>query len=267
MKNAIDTALQKTQEGKKKALIAYVTGGYPSFDQMNKILDSLKKGGVDIVEIGVPFSDPIADGPTIQLSSQEALKKKTSLQKILEWLKSYNEKCSLPIIIMSYLNPIWKYGLPRFAKEAQRSGVSGVIIPDLIPEESLEMEQLFRRHKIHLIYLLAPTTPSHRQRAIAKRSGGFLYAVSVTGVTGARKDYAPETKLWLKRLSHLTKRPICVGFGISGPRQIRQLKPYVNGFIVGSALIEQIRKNPRGLIGKRVHKFISSLAKECNHAS
>lgn len=263
MANDLDRTFRRLRKEKKKALIAYLTAGYPRFSEQEKLIAVLENAGVDVLELGVPFSDPIADGPTIQFSSQEALKRGVSLSGVLKWARRIRPRIRLPFVLMTYLNPIVAYGVSRFARDARRAGVAGVIVPDLIVEEGRELEAVFKSYGLHLIYLIAPTTPAARQSTIAGRSGGFLYAVSVAGVTGARKAYSPQTVRWLRGLRLHSSRPVCVGFGISGPRQIRQLRSAVDGFIVGSALIDIIRKNRPGRRIREMGRFVSSLLKEC----
>jgi len=266
VQNSLDKTFKRLKEAKKKALIAYITAGFPRLKEEGALIQVLDQSGVDVLEIGVPFSDPIADGPTIQFASQASLKYGTSLRQILPWAKKLKLKVSMPFVIMSYMNPILSYGLSAFARDAFRSGISGVIIPDLIPEEGKAVEEALQKRHIHLIYLISPTTPPSRQRQIAQKSGGFIYAVAVTGVTGARRKYTPKTKKWLGSLSGLSRKPVCAGFGISGPAQIHELKPKVDGFIIGSALIDLIRKNKGRKRWDKISQFIGQLAKECHDA-
>ncbi|OVE76917.1 tryptophan synthase subunit alpha [bacterium F11] len=263
MRNHIDVTFQKCKQKKKKALILYITAGYPQLSEQSDLVVDLEKSGADLLEIGVPFSDPIADGPTIQFSSHEALKKGTNLKEILSWARSLRLKVDLPFVMMTYLNPVLRYGVDRFAKDAKDAGFSGLIIPDLIPEEANELEESLGRRGLYLIFLLAPTTPPKRQKSISKQGGGFIYAVSVTGVTGARKKYSAETKKWLHKLKTSSGKPVCVGFGISKPGQIAELKKSVDGFIVGSALIDVIRRYKGQLRKKKVNQFVQQLSKEC----
>jgi tryptophan synthase alpha chain len=220
--------------------------------------------GVNILELGVPFSDPIADGPTIQYASQQSLKNGTTLPKILNFVAQVKKESNIPIVLMSYLNPILQFGLEAFSQAAAKVGVSGIIVPDTIPEESDEIRAALAKNNIHVIHLVAPTTPSARQKMIAKTSRGFLYAVSVAGVTGARKSFSAETKNWLGSLKKNGALPVCVGFGISGADQVRFLKNSVDGFIVGSALIDIIRKNKSTSRLNAMKKFIRTLSKECD---
>lgn len=244
-----------------KKLVAYLAAGYPRFKEQEKIISALIEGGVDILELGVPFSDPIADGPTIQFASQVALRNGMTLTKILAWVKRMRLK--IPVVLMSYMNPIDAYGIKRFAKDAKNAGVYGLIVPDLIPEEAQELRKILKKEGVRLIHLVAPTTPPVRQKKIASLSKGFLYAVSIRGVTGARANLPAETKAWLSKLTRYSPVPVYVGFGISGPDQVRELKKSVDGFIVGSALIDLIRKTPAAGRAGAVKKFVQRLKKEC----
>jgi tryptophan synthase alpha chain len=261
--NLIDRTFQSLRKRKKKALIAYIAAGYPKFKEQEKIISILEQGGVDILELGIPFSDPIADGPTIQFASQMSLNNGTTLAKIFKWVKTLRMRMRIPIVFMSYMNPIAAYGEEKFARDAKAAGVQGVIVPDLIPEEAASLRKTLKKQNVHLIHLVAPTTPPGRQKRIASLSNGFLYAVSVRGVTGARTSLPIETKYWLARLRRQSRVPLCVGFGISGPEQVRALKGAVDGFIVGSALIDTIRKNTGPKRLGAVKKFIDRLNKEC----
>lgn len=249
----LEKRFAELRRSKRKALIAYMTAGYPSLAETDRTFRALEKAGVDVVEIGVPFSDPIADGPTIQYSSQKALEKGISLNDILRWVARLRKRSATPIVLMSYLNPIHHQGYAHFARAAAKAGVDGLIVPDLIPEESGELREALRRQGLDLIYLVAPTTLPARQKWIASRTRGFLYAVSVTGVTGARKSLPTETLAFLKGLRRVSRAPVALGFGISGPEQVRRFGRYVDGVIFGSALIQRLRDR------KPVYPFVKSM--------
>lgn len=265
VKNGLDTAFARVREKKRKALIAYLAAGYPKFSEQSALIEGMVESGVDVLEIGIPFSDPVADGPTIQFASYESLRNGTSVKRILPWIRSLTRRIDVPVVVMTYLNPVVAYGFNRFAREAARAGVTGLIVPDLVPEEAGDISRALEAHNMHLIHLVAPTTPPDRQKRIARQSSGFLYAVSVAGVTGARKErtFSPETRRWLRSLTALSRHPVCVGFGIAGAGQVRALRGSVDGFIVGSALIDIIRKNRPGHRKAALNRFIRGLAKEC----
>lgn len=243
--NRIDATFARLKKNRRKALIGYITAGFPDKKSLAQLIPLLENSGVDILEIGVPFSDPIADGPTIQASSQIALKNGATLDWILQSVRALRDRVHLPIILMSYCNPIYAVGIPEFFRRAKRCGVDGLIVPDLIPEEADAMDRAARREDINLIFLAAPTTPRDRLKRIAQKSRGFIYAVSVTGVTGARHSLPAHVNDFLKVLRRQTTKPIALGFGISTPAHVKQLAPRVDGVIIGSALIKQIEGSKR----------------------
>jgi len=247
---------------KKKALIAYITAGYPSLPATEKIVLELEKSGVHIVELGVPFSDPMADGLTIQKSSEKSLARGTTLKKILRTVLKIRQRSRIPIVLMSYLNPLYRYGLAPFVKDAVRSGVDGVIVPDLPAEEAHEFEDAVRGMDFSLIFLASPTSTSKRIRAIARHSKGFIYYVSLTGVTGARKTLPSHIARNIKKIKDITDKPVCVGFGISNEEQARRISRLADGIIVGSAIINVIaRFSASKRLAREVGKFTSRLAK------
>lgn len=238
--NRIDQLFATLRRQKRKALIAYVTGGYPSLAAMTRAVRDLVAGGVDLLEIGVPFSDPIADGPTLQYASQKALESGTTLSQLLTWAERFRRTSSTPMVFMTYMNPIHRMGLAAFARRARRAGVDGVIVPDLIIEESGPIEAALKAEGLHVIHLVAPTTPPARQARIAQRTRGFLYAVSLTGVTGARVGLAKGLNVFLRSLRRRSPAPVAVGFGISTPEAARAAGRNADGVIVGSAIVQRI---------------------------
>jgi tryptophan synthase alpha chain len=259
MANRIDQIFVNLKKRKAKALIGYLTAGFPTKSSFRRLVPLLEQNGVDVLELGVPFSDPIADGPTIQFASQVALKNGVTLDWILNSVKALRgEGVRFPIIFMSYCNPIHAMGIDRFFQRAQSAGVDGVIIPDLVPEEGGPYGRAAKRYGLDLIYLVAPTTPKARIRAIAKQTHGFLYAVSLMGVTGVQKVLPKEVSLFLKSIKTVCKKPIAVGFGLSTPRQVRNLSHHADGVIVGSALIRAVEKS-KGPRYEGVARFVRSL--------
>lgn len=227
---------------RRKALIAYVTAGFPTLGATGKVVREIEAAGADIVEIGVPFSDPIADGPVIQHASNKALENGVTLDWILKWTKKFRRASELPIVFMSYLNPVHHMGYEVFARRAADAGVDGLIVPDLIADEAGELRKVLRAKGIDLVHLVAPTTPPARRRRLARRSRGFLYAVSTTGVTGARKRLPDDVIGFLRDTRRDSPVPVAVGFGISNAEQARRYASSVDGVIVGSALISLLRK-------------------------
>ena len=223
---------------KRKALIAYVTVGYPSVEATMKAVPMLADCGCDIVELGIPFSDPLADGATIQNASHRALLNGVNPQMCLDVAAGLSKKTGIPLVFMTYLNPLLSYGLGKFCRACAQSSVSGLIIPDLPPDEGVELEELTRQNGIDLIYLLPPTATEERTRLIAQRSHGFIYLVSVTGVTGTRADLPVNLEASIARLRKITDKPLCVGFGISSPGQAREAARPADGVIIGSKIIQ-----------------------------
>jgi len=259
--NRINEKFQELRKEKKKALIVFLTAGYPNLLMTEKLVYSLEEWGVDIVELGVPFSDPIADGPTIQYSSLVSLNQGTNLEKIFKLVKRIRKKSNLPLVLMSYYNPIYQYN--NFFQVAKKNGFDGVIIPDLLPEEGRKLPRT-----IDLIYLLAPTSSEERIKIITQESQGFVYVVSLTGVTGARDRLSPGLKPFLGKVRSYTNKPLALGFGISTVRQVDEVKNLVDGIVVGSAIIEIIRRgdylkyrNPL----LKMKKFIFNLKKNLSN--
>ncbi len=221
-----------------KALIPYITIGYPSIEATLEVVPLLARSGCDIVELGIPFSDPLADGVTIQKSSFRALQNGITPQICLEIAGQLSEKVDIPLVFMTYFNPVFSYGLEEFCGACAKSGIDGLIIPDLPPEEGSELEAITLRQGLDLIYLLAPTSTEKRIRLVAERSRGFIYLVSVTGVTGARDRLPADLEAFVARVRKVATQPLCVGFGISTPEQAKRVARIADGVIVGSRLIQ-----------------------------
>ncbi|MFH1848457.1 MAG: tryptophan synthase subunit alpha, partial [Candidatus Omnitrophota bacterium] len=260
--NRIDQKFRELKKARKKAFIAYITAGDPDISTTEKLVPELEARGVDIIELGVPFSDPLADGPIIQAASERALKNNVNLGSIFSLVKRLRSKTNVPITLMTYYNPVFKFGLDRFAKMASAAGVDGVIIPDLPPEEAKALQAGCRANNIHVIFLLSPTSTAGRVRLIARQSRGFIYFVSLTGVTGERKNLPLEIRANVRRIKRCTKKPVCVGFGVSRPDQARAMAKISDGVIVGSAIIRAIEANRKksGFIN-RTGRFVSGLSR------
>ena len=258
--NRIDKKFKELKKRRKKAFVAFIMAGDPSIAITKKLVFELERQGADIIELGVAFSDPLADGPTIQRSSERALKKKVNLDVVCRLVKEIRQKTQIPIAFLTYYNLLYHYGLERFVQKAKFSGVDGVIVPDLPPEESGELRRIAQKKNFSLIHLLAPTSSRQRIKMIANTSTGFIYYVSLTGTTGIRKELPKELSSSLRLIKRLTKKPVCVGFGISTPQQVKAVSRLTDGVIVGSAIIKTIEKN----IGKQrlvenVGKFVRRL--------
>ena len=223
-----------------KALIAYITAGYPNIETTQKVACILSNSGCDIIELGIPFSDPLADGTTIQKASYQALQQGITPQMCLEVAYQLRQKLATPLVFMTYYNPVFNFGLEAFCQSCTKAGINGLIIPDLPVEEGSELEAITRKFKLDLIYLLAPTSTEERTSLVAERSQGFIYLVSVTGVTGARETLPSELEDFVARVRQKAKQPLCVGFGISTAQQAKQVARLADGIIIGSRLIQLI---------------------------
>jgi len=219
-------------------LIPYVTVGYPTVEATLKVVPLLASSGCDIVELGIPFSDPLADGVTIQKASFQALQNGVTPNLCLEVAKQISQLVEIPLVFMTYFNPVFSYGLEEFCSACVDSGVSGLIIPDLPPEESSELEAITQKQGLDLIYLLAPTSTEARIRLVTKGSRGFIYLVSVTGVTGARNRLPADLEAFVTRVRKVATQPLCVGFGISTSEQASWVARVADGVIVGSRIIQ-----------------------------
>ncbi len=230
-------------KGGHKALIAYITAGYPDIKKTPEIAQALAENGSDIIELGIPFSDPLADGATIQKASYQALQKGTTPDICLEAAAEIKRKIKTPLVFMTYYNPVLNYGAEAFCQSCRKAGINGLIIPDLPPEEGREIEDITKKHELDMIYMLAPTSTEERIREVGKRSQGFIYLVSLTGVTGAREALPPELESFVKRVRQKAQQPLCVGFGISSAEQAQRVAAIADGVIVGSRLIQLIEED------------------------
>jgi tryptophan synthase alpha chain len=236
----IRRTFDRLRERDEMALVPYLVAGYPTLDESLSQLQRIAASGADLVELGVPFSDPIADGPTIQQAAVRALQGGARLSRILQGIDRL--RLPVPVILMSYLNPLLAHGRDEVLADMEAVGVSGLIVPDLPLEEATPWRESARRHGIDLVLLIAPTTSDERAREIAARSDGFVYYVSVTGTTGARESLSPQLLPSLSRLRERIDTPLAVGFGISEPEQVRSLRGRADGAVVGSRIVEAIRQ-------------------------
>ena len=243
----------------RKAFVAFLTAGDPSLERTVSAARELERGGTDVLELGVPFSDPLADGPVIQRSSQRAFGRGVTLGSVLESVKAIRATSSLPLLLFTYFNPLLQYGLTRLAQEAKAAGADGVLVTDLPPEEASPWLEAARPAGLDTVFLAAPTSPPERLRKVAEASRGFVYAVSRTGVTGERQALSDEARPLLERLRALTREPVVLGFGIAAPEQAREAAQVADGIVVGSALVRFLEAEPQGDLEKKVRWLKSGM--------
>ncbi len=227
-----------------KALVPYITVGYPDIQATLDAVPLLAKNGADIIELGIPFSDPMADGATIQESSYQALQKGVTPEICIQTAAVLRQKTNIPLVFMTYYNPVFSYGLENFCRDSSKAGIDGLIIPDLPPEEGDSLELSARNQGIDLIYLISPTSTAERIRLVAAKSRGYIYLVSVAGVTGARHTLPQDLPAFISRVRYCAKQPLCVGFGVSTPEQAKQIAGLADGVIIGSRLIQLMKADP-----------------------
>jgi tryptophan synthase alpha chain len=220
------------------ALIPYITVGYPTVETTLKAVQLFAGAGCDIIELGIPFSDPLADGATIQRASYEALRQGVTPKVCFEVAQELRRQVETPLVFMTYYNPVLKFGLEQFCSKCAEVGIDGLIIPDLPPEEGKELEKSTERHGLDLVYLLSPASTQERIRLVTSRSSGFIYLVSLTGVTGTRDKLPEGLENFVASVRRRTEKPLCVGFGVSTPEQARRVAGVADGVIVGSRIIQ-----------------------------
>lgn len=241
MESIIEASIRRATAANRCAFIPFLTGGFPSPATCVDILSSLADAGADVIEVGLPFSDPLADGPTIQQASQIALKGGVTPETVFDVIAHAGSKVKCPMVLMTYVNPVFRMGVEEFALRAKDSGVAGVIVPDLPPEEADEWLEAANKNNLDTIFLVAPTTPPERKRHIISKTRGFLYYVSMTGVTGSGCTLSDETMNDIHETRNSSHVPVAVGFGISTPEQAKELSGVADGVIVGSAIIREIQ--------------------------
>jgi len=260
--NRIEKTFQELKRKKQKALISFITAGDPDIDSTVHHIHALEEGGADIIELGVPFSDPLADGPVIQKSALRSLKSGTTLKKIIKMVCLVRRTCSVPIVLMSSYNPIFRYGEEEFVKDSINAGVDGVIIPDLPPEEATSLSNLAKTNELDMIFLLAPTSTKERIKIVSEMSSGFIYYVSLTGVTGTREKMAQDLKEKISKIKRTSSKPVAIGFGISNPKQAAFSAKISDGAIVGSAIVKIIEKGLQtGNTSNQIRQLVHSMKK------
>jgi tryptophan synthase alpha chain len=262
--SSIDDLFADLRNKRKRALMPFVTAGDPDLEFSRLVIGELVRRGASLCEVGIPYSDPIADGPVVQASYTRGLAKKIKLDAILAMLRETTSNLSAPVVTMVSYAIVYRHGLARYVDDARAAGVAGAIVPDLPVEEAEQLANVCRQADFSLIQLATPTTPRERAVRIANTSTGFLYYVSVTGITGERRELPPDLVDNVGWLREKTKLPICVGFGISTPEHVRLLAPVADGLIVGSAVVRRIaeaEQKPRDAVLKDVGEYVASLVK------
>ncbi len=258
--NRIEKCFEDLNARGDKALVCFLTCGDPDFSTTTKLVAEIARSGADIIELGVPFSDPMADGPSIQASSCRALDHGATVKGVLNNIKEIRTGCDVPIVLMTYFNPVNKYGLERFANDAAQAGADGVILTDLPPEEAGEWKKAAESAGLSTIFLLAPTSTKDRIELVSKMGSGFTYCVSRTGVTGARNDMPAELESLVNTIKASTKLPVVVGFGISTPEHVKFVTRFADGAVIGSALVNIIAShNEYNDLAQSAGEFVKSL--------
>jgi tryptophan synthase alpha chain len=242
----------------RPAFVAFLTAGDPSLDRTVAAAGELDAAGADVLELGVPFSDPLADGPVIQRASERALSRGVTLPGVLEAVRRIRARSELPLLLFSYVNPLLQHGLERLAREAKEAGTDGALVTDLPPEEAGEWIEAARAVDLDTVFLASPTSPPDRLRRVAEASRGFVYAISRTGVTGERRSLSEDARPLVERLRGLTDVPVALGFGLSTPEQVREAAALADGVVVGSALVRFLEEHPEGDLGARVRWLTST---------
>lgn len=259
MTGRLDKCFKTLESAGEKALVTFITAGDPTLEATAAILPVLQEAGADIIELGVPFSDPMADGPTIQRASERALASATSLAGILSMVSDVRSKISVPIVLMGYSNPVYSYGWEKFARDASRAGVDAVLLVDLPPEEAGEFLPYARKYALNMIFLLTPTSDQSRIDAANSYGTGFLYYVTVTGVTGVRNVLADDMALNLNRIRTLSRLPVVAGFGVATPEQAAGTAAHADGVVVGSAIVKLFETYSGEALSREIHALVSSL--------
>jgi tryptophan synthase alpha chain len=242
----------------RPAFVAFLTAGDPSLERTVDAALALDAAGADVLELGVPFSDPLADGPVIQRASERALARGVSLAQVLGTVREIRSRSELPLLLFSYFNPLLQHGLERLAADAKQSGADGVLVTDLPPEEAEEWIAHARKADLDTVFLASPTSPEERLAEVAAASRGFVYAISRTGVTGERKSLSADAKPLVARLRARTAVPVALGFGLSTPEQVREAAAVADGVVVGSALVRFLEEHPDGDLGAQVRWLTST---------
>jgi tryptophan synthase alpha chain len=257
----IEEAFDQLNREGKKGFIPFITAGDPDLETTAELLIELSQAGATVIELGVPFSDPMADGPVIQRASERALRHGLGIGDLLGTVASFRRKFETPIILYSYFNPLLQFGPQRLAAEAKAAGVDGVLVTDLSPEEADEFESELRAHDLDMIFLVAPTSTDQRLRLVAQHARGFIYAVSRAGVTGVRTNVSAEAERLVNRVRKFSSLPIAVGFGISTADQVKDVQRYADAVVIGSAIVSEIERLQGATdLAQQIGNFVKKLS-------
>jgi tryptophan synthase alpha chain len=265
----IQNKFKELRNSRKAALVTYVTAGDPSIEVTPDIVLKLEENGADLIELGIPFSDPMADGPTIQLASERALRSGTTVKSVLDAVTRIRKLSDIPILLFGYYNPFLSYGLEKLSEDAREAGVDGILVVDLPPEEAEEIKTFTDKAGLDLVFLLAPTSTDERIRLVAGRASGFVYLVSVTGVTGTRQEMDYSLEHLVQEIRKYTGLPVGIGFGVSTPEQAGKIAKFADAVIVGSAIVRIIEKygyNGEELL-REIGDFVKGLSVACTKGS
>lgn len=264
--NRLDTVFARAREKGAKVFMPFITAGDPSLEQTEKIVTAMCRGGADIIELGVPFSDPLADGPVIQRASYRSLENGTNLPRVLALvsrMRQNNMLGSTPVVLLLYYNTVYAYGVEKFARDAAAAGVDGAVVPDLPLEAGQSLRRLGKQAGLSLIAMVTPTTGRDRAKKIVDHAAGFIYYTAVTGVTGKRDTVRQQLAAEIDRLKQITDLPVLLGFGIANREQARQAVRFADGIIMGSALVELVEKHPARELPARLETFVRDIKTVC----
>lgn len=259
MNSRITETLALLKQKKQKAFIPFITAGFPNLKTTEQLIYTLEKAGANVIELGVPFTDPMADGPVIQKANEVALEKGVTLKDILKLVRQVRKKTNIAILLMGYYNPIFQFGLENFAKQAYQAGVDGLLIVDLPVEEAAPLRKVLQDKPIDIIYLLTPTSTKKRIELINKHGSGFVYYVSYTGITGANRLNVSKIKSQVQKIRKQVQLPLNIGFGISTVQDVKRLSPLADGIIVGSAILKLMGKSSPSQVNEAVSRFVKKM--------
>jgi tryptophan synthase alpha chain len=255
----ITKTFSNLKQENRTGFIPFITAGDPDLQTTRELIVELAAAGATLVELGIPFTDPMADGPVIQRASERALRHRFGIEDVLQIVAAVRRLTDVPIILFSYLNPLLQFGLERLAGEGKRAGIDGVLVTDLVPEEAVEFSSILKRNDLDMIFLIAPTSTDERLRLVSEHASGFIYAVSRTGITGAREQMSAEAEKLVRRMRRFSNLPVAVGFGISKPAHVADVWRYADAAVVGSAIVNEIELSQPATVVSRVGKLARQL--------